>query len=178
MNYKSIILALTVSNILLTGCGGGSSSNDPVTAENELDGTWIENGKCVSEQAGHSEYSTFKINGIDAIFTEKEYKNTTCDSSGITFDLDTTYEIIVGSATKGSDGLAATEMDITRTGFTLRTGTLTEIPSTGVTHYSMYRINSEGKLFVAGADETTALDGSTVAKRTNDFNDSLPFTKQ
>ena len=188
MNYKITILTLVFSGLLLTACGGSSSSSTtettptstvettpaPARAEDGLNATWLAYGGCASTDE-ESYYITFTINSIDAIYSEKIYSNTTCNESDLLSSADSTFSLSTGDETKGSDRVSTIELDLTRTGVVIHTGEVTLAPK-GVTFYSMYRIDTQGRLIIAeGTDIRT---GATTEDRANDFTQSVPFVRQ
>ncbi len=177
------LTTIAVATALLTGCGGGGGNSAPVSQisdiEKELTQTWKLLGKeCHQETflngqpTGTSEKAiiTF-ISNTDFTFDYKDYNNTTCDESGLTYSDTRTFEYIVGEKTKGAHGEDAYEMDITQTGWTLHHGEADnaqeELASIGETTYDMFLFNGEHLVF---ADESPDRDGSTKEKRFNDFN--------
>ena len=206
MNYKLTILVLVCNGLLLTGCGGGSSSssssdttnntpssttsnslsdttnntpssianNESLTTKDGLNATWLEYGKCKALDKG-SQYITFTINSIDAILSEKLYTNTTCNENGLKSHADSTFSLTTGRETKGSDRVSTIELDLTRTGALIHKGEVI-LPTKGVTFYTMYRIDTQGRLFIAEGTEIRT--GKTIEDRANDFTQSVPYLKQ
>ena len=178
---KKLGFATVLSALLLSGCGGGAGSNntsntptDTETAQQKLLGTWMDgsflNGCDFSGNESYKTVLTFTENDLKS--EDFEYNNTTCDPSGLTKDIITTFEYsIIGTDTSKASHIFY-KTDFTKTGVTLKKGTITntEELQTGQVTKTGFLFDGEHLVF-AKEDETETI-------RSNDFNLSDYFTKQ
>ena len=168
MTKKMGLMALGLSMALLSGCGSSSDEgttdpNTPDEVAKNIVGTWMTG--CMEDDPGwfYVETLTFNANGTGS-WEEKEYDAAGCNEADLTETESDNFTYEIGEATQGADGKDAVEIDVTGD----QMGDL----------YTMVRFHA-GKLCFADSDEGDINDGTTPAKRENDFSEPWwPFTKQ
>jgi len=165
MKYKMTLMALGLSAVMFTGCGGGSSSdsastsssasNIPTTtaeAKARILGNW--ESACQGEGSSYRK-SFLSFAETTGNFSEKTYTSSDCsDASLDSVQQDNAFSYTVGAATKGANNEDAFEFDI---------------PGND---YMMVRFDESAMYFSDSNGQETS-----PSQRANDFSIVNPFTK-
>jgi len=130
---KKLGFAAAMSVLLLSGCGGGSSSNTtPNTIEiahKKLIGTWLQNAQengCYADTNTSSGKTILTFSQNDVSIKDFEYNNATCDSSGLTKNVIETYEYAIEGTGLSTTGKKFYKTSFTKTGISIIKGSITD----------------------------------------------------
>ncbi len=166
MKYKMTLMALGLSAVMFTGCGGGSSNNDsdaPTTSTSNIPTTTAEaQAKILGnwESACQGEGSSYRKSFLSFAettgnFSEKTYTANDCNDASLdSVQQDNSFSYTVGAAVKGANNEDAFEFDLIGE------------------EYMMVRFDESAMYFSDSHGQETS-----PSQRANDFSFVNPFTK-